>query len=161
MLIRDPRDLERRRERTREQVVEMTRRNLARRIRDRIAVGILRWPAEQLEHVVSDRLIELHRNAPSEGKSSQTGVVLASELKWKSPYGFKRNEFVFPALEAINKAAYWDYQRERVYVKSRFKTKFRPARRTKRATSSYVAPSGSEIDCVSAYHRVARMSSSS
>ena len=37
-----------------------------------------------------------------------------------SPYGFKRNEFVFPALEAINKAAYWDYQRERVYVKSRY-----------------------------------------
>ena len=37
------------------------------------------------------------------------------------PYGFKRNEFAFPALETINKAAYWDYQRERVYVKSRTK----------------------------------------
>ncbi len=26
--------------------------------------------------------------------------------------------FAFPELEAINKAAYWDYQRERVYVRS-------------------------------------------
>ena len=40
-------------------------------------------------------------------------------MKRESPYGFKRNEFVFPELETINKAAYWDYQRERVYVKSR------------------------------------------
>ena len=33
-------------------------------------------------------------------------------------------------METINKAAYWDYQRERVYVKSRHKSK-----RTLRATS--------------------------
>jgi len=33
-------------------------------------------------------------------------------------YLFKRNKFVFPEMETINKAAYWDYQRERVYVKS-------------------------------------------
>jgi hypothetical protein len=39
-------------------------------------------------------------------------------MKWESPFGFKRNEFVFPEMEIINKAAYWDYQRERVYVKS-------------------------------------------
>ena len=39
-------------------------------------------------------------------------------MKRESPYGFGRNEFVFPDMETINKAAYWDYQRERVYVKS-------------------------------------------
>ncbi len=32
--------------------------------------------------------------------------------------GSEHNEFVFPEMETINKAAYWNYQRERVYVKS-------------------------------------------
>ena len=62
-------------------------------------------------------------------------------MKRGSPYGFKRNEFVFPALEAINKAAYWDYQRERVYVKSRYKTKFPAGAKNKtqdRAEAQYV-----------------------
>jgi predicted RecB family nuclease len=87
-----------------------------------------RHDCEALE-LVADRLIELHRNVPSEGKSSQTGVVLASELEWKSPYGFKRNTFAFPELETINKAAYWDYQRERVYVKSQIASKRNRPRR--------------------------------
>lgn len=47
---------------------------------------------EALE-LVANRLIELYRTAPSEGKSIQADVVLASELKWQSPYGFKRNAF--------------------------------------------------------------------
>ena len=59
-------------------------------------------------------------------------VVRTSDMKRESPYGFRRNEFVFPALETINKAAYWNYQRERVYVKSRNKSKRRPARKARR-----------------------------
>ena len=39
-------------------------------------------------------------------------------MKWEHPYGFKRNTFAYPELNAINSAAYWDYQRERIYVKS-------------------------------------------
>src|SRR5271169_4284283 len=39
-------------------------------------------------------------------------------MKREHPHGFKRNIFVFTELDTINKAAYWDYQRERVYVKS-------------------------------------------
>ena len=45
-------------------------------------------------------------------------VVDAASLRRENPYGFKRNRFFFPELAAINQAAYWDYQRERVYVKS-------------------------------------------
>lgn len=106
-----------------------------------------RHDCEALE-LVADKLVKLHRIAPSEGKSSQTGVVLASELKWKSPYGFKRNTFAFPELETINKAAYWDYQRERVYVKSPIASKQdrprRPMRQvtlTPNATIEYPHPS--------------------
>ena len=35
---------------------------------------------------------------------------------------FGRNTFALPEFEIINKAAYWNYQRERVYVKSRNKS---------------------------------------
>jgi len=77
-----------------------------------------RQDCEALE-LVANRLVHLHRAAPTDGKSSQGEVVLTSNMKRESPYGFKRNEFVFPEMETINKAAYWDYQRERVYVKSR------------------------------------------
>jgi predicted RecB family nuclease len=72
--------------------------------------------------LVANRLVDLHRVGPADGKSSQGEVVLTSDMKRESPYGFKRNEFVFPEMEAINKAAYWDYQRERVYVKSLHKS---------------------------------------
>ena len=79
-----------------------------------------RQDCEALE-LVANRLVDLHRVAPADGKSSQREVVLTSDMKRESPYGFKRNEFVFPEMETINKAAYWDYQRERVYVRSRKK----------------------------------------
>jgi predicted Zn-ribbon and HTH transcriptional regulator len=48
----------------------------------------------------------------------QNEVVRTSEMKWESPYRFGHIAFALPEMEAINKAAYWDYQRERVYVKS-------------------------------------------
>jgi predicted RecB family nuclease len=82
--------------------------------------------------IVANRLVDLHCAAPCSDRLPRSEVVRTSDMKRESPYGFKRNEFVFPALEAINKAAYWDYQRERVYVKSRYKTKCRPARKAKR-----------------------------
>ena len=77
-----------------------------------------RQDCEALE-LVAHRLVNMHRAAPANAMSPQRGVVLTSDMKRESPYGFKRNEFVFPEMELINKAAYWDYQRERVYVKSR------------------------------------------
>jgi predicted RecB family nuclease len=70
-----------------------------------------RQDCEALE-LVASRLIDLHRTGP------QNEVVHTSEIKWESPYHFGRIAFALPEMEAINKAAYWDYQRERVYVKS-------------------------------------------
>ena len=39
-------------------------------------------------------------------------------MKPERIFGFKRNTFFFPELDKINSAAYWDYQREKVYVRS-------------------------------------------
>jgi predicted RecB family nuclease len=85
---------------------------------------------EALE-LVANSLVDLNRAAPADGKSSQREVILTSDMKRQSPYGFKRNEFVFPEMETINRAAYWDYQRERVYVKSRHN----PTRKRRRHTT--------------------------
>ena len=68
--------------------------------------------------VVATRLVELTQAFPNAGSSLPNEVVDTTMLKREHPYGFKRNTFAFPELEVINRAAYWDYQRERIYVKS-------------------------------------------
>ena len=72
---------------------------------------------EALE-LVAKMLIELHQGTSAEGNLPQSEVIFTSDMKRESPYHFQRNKFALPELETINKAAYWDYQRERVYVKS-------------------------------------------
>jgi predicted RecB family nuclease len=69
--------------------------------------------------LVANKLVELQQQALSDHEASQQDeFVDATRLKREHPHGFKRNTFVFPELDVINKAAYWDYQRERIYVKS-------------------------------------------
>jgi len=63
-------------------------------------------------------MVDLHRLSPQDGKPSQSELVLTSNIKRENLYGFGSNQFVLPEMEIINKAAYWNYQRERVYVKS-------------------------------------------
>jgi predicted RecB family nuclease len=45
-------------------------------------------------------------------------VVHAESIRGAGSYRFGRIEFSLPELDYINKAAYWNYQRSRVYVKS-------------------------------------------
>jgi predicted RecB family nuclease len=76
-----------------------------------------REDCEALE-LVATRLVDLRRAATADTQSLLKDVVRTSDMKRESPFGFKRNDFVYPEMETINKAAYWDYQRERVYLKS-------------------------------------------
>jgi len=78
--------------------------------------------------LLTGKLIDLHPSTPNDINHPQQNVVITSEMRRESPYSFKTNKFVLPELESINKAAYWDYQRERVYVKSR-KRSFRTHKR--------------------------------
>jgi predicted RecB family nuclease len=83
-----------------------------------------RQDCEALE-LVANRMLDLYRRMSSNDPSSPNDVILASEIKRESPFPlrFGRNTFALPELEIINKAAYWNYQRERVYVKSGNKSK--------------------------------------
>jgi transposase len=84
-----------------------------------VLVDYNREDCEALE-LVANRIMELHREASANGQFSRDDVMLASKVKRENPFPlrFGCNAFAFPELEAINKAAYWHYQRERVYVKS-------------------------------------------
>ena len=93
-----------------------------------------RQDCEALE-LVANRLADLHHTALRNAQSSQREVVLTSDMKRQSPYGFGRNEFVFPEMEIINKAAYWNYQRERVYVKSHHELTRKRSRRAPRRSA--------------------------
>ena len=50
--------------------------------------------------------------------AKENSIVDVSTLERDNAYGFKRTNFVLPDLHDINRSAYWDYQRERVYVRS-------------------------------------------
>ena len=99
--------------------------------------ALLTYNAQDCEAagVLASKLVELHQASLQTGGLSLDGVVDTAKLKREHPHGFKRNIFVFPELDAINKAAYWDYQRERVYVKSNVNLKraLRQTSRPKRA----------------------------
>ncbi len=45
-------------------------------------------------------------------------VVHTESLHRETPWKFRRVQFRLPELEAINRAAYWDYQRDKILVKS-------------------------------------------
>jgi hypothetical protein len=103
-----------------------------------------REDCEALE-LVTNKIVDLHRMR-SNDRSSRNDVILASEVKWESPFPlrFGKNAFALPELETINRAAYWDYQRERVFVKSSNKS----TRKYKRHWKTRNAPTpNTTIEC--------------
>jgi hypothetical protein len=93
---------------------------------------------------VAHKLLDLQDRYPQAGIPFHGEAVDTAKLKWEHPYGFKQNTFAFPELDTINKAAYWDYQRERVYVKSNIHVK-RALTRPKR--SREVSTPNKTIEC--------------
>ncbi len=85
-----------------------------------IQCRLIHYNAEDCQALglVIQEVIGLHQVRSDSLDASKLGIVDVTTLKREHPYVFKRNKFFFPELDAINKAAYWDYQRERVYVKS-------------------------------------------
>ena len=65
-------------------------------------------------------------------------VVFTSEMRPEVSRLFKRNDFIFPGMEIINNAAYWNYQRDRIYVKSVPKTAHNRRRSTTTAKNILV-----------------------
>ena len=71
-----------------------------------------------LEVVVRTLLQLIPRDGDSPTALSYPNSVHVDSLKPQTPYGLGPVDFVLPELDQINKRAYWDYQRDRIYVRS-------------------------------------------
>ncbi|MBI5185610.1 MAG: IS66 family transposase [Nitrospinae bacterium] len=78
------------------------------------------YNAEDCEalYVVAQKVLNLQCRQPGAEVANENDIVDINKLKREHLFGFKRNNFIIPGLDIINKAAYWDYQRERVYLKT-------------------------------------------
>jgi predicted RecB family nuclease len=108
--------------------------------------GLITYNAEDCAalEAVAHKFPDLHQSSPQAGIPFHGEVVDTAKLKREHPYGFKRNTFAFPEMNAINNAAYWDYQRERVYVKSGRSLKHAVRRK---ARSARVLPPNKTVEC--------------
>jgi predicted RecB family nuclease len=68
--------------------------------------------------------------------SDKNDIVLVDELKRETPHKFGKIDFSLPELDYINQAAYWHYQRDRIYIKSS-----QTLKRIKKKTPGYTKPS--------------------
>ena len=91
---------------------------------------------------VADAITALIENA-----GSAVQADLLKDTSW--PYSYGKKEFAFPELAKITKCAYWDYQRDRVYVRTNKRIKAiarrrerieRPAAPTNRVISASRPP---------------------
>jgi len=80
---------------------------------------LLTYNAEDCEAVqkVTEAITALSRATGSDS-TPIAGVVSVDSLKREYPQRFGEVEFLLPEFQQINRAAYWDYQRSRVYVRS-------------------------------------------
>jgi predicted RecB family nuclease len=72
---------------------------------------------EALRRVV-DYLKSLSTSELPSTDSNTNGVVNTDTLPRINPFKFQDNQFGVPGLDEVNKAAYWDYQREKILLKS-------------------------------------------
>jgi len=80
---------------------------------------LIAYNAEDCEAAekVTEALSTICRALPSE-KTPNLDVINVDSLQREYPRRFGEVEFVLPEFQRINEAAYWDYQRNKVYVKS-------------------------------------------
>jgi transposase len=68
---------------------------------------------------VVTKTVSYHCQQPAEPNTSvDNGSVHVSSIKREYPQRFGNSIFAIPGLGYINRAAYWDYQREKIYVRS-------------------------------------------
>ncbi len=79
---------------------------------------------------VMDCLTNLTTSNPNMPGTSPI-IVHAESLPRTSHFHFRKIQFALPEFEEINQASYWDYQRDRLLVKSRDSSKKVPRRITK------------------------------
>ena len=93
---------------------------------------LITYNSEDCEAVyrIMDCLTNLVTSNPNTSGASPI-VVHAEFLPRTSHFHFRKIQFLLPEFEEINQASYWDYQRDRLLLKSRGNSKRMPRRITK------------------------------
>ncbi len=92
-----------------------------------------------LEVVVKTLLQLIPRDGASPTALPCPNAVHVDSVKPQTPYRLGPVDFVLPELDQINKCAYWDYQRDRIYIRSSPRLR-RVARRNQRKKRRQILP---------------------
>ena len=81
---------------------------------------LITYNSEDCEAVcrIMDCLINISNRNSEVSSTSANDFVSIDSLPSAFPFRYRKIQFAFPELEEINRAAYWDYQRERLRLKS-------------------------------------------
>lgn len=81
---------------------------------------LIAYNAEDCEALgkVAAVIAQLSLRGSETAKPRDDNIVHTDSLKLKSSYRFGENSFSTPELEKINQSAYWNYQRNKIYVRS-------------------------------------------
>jgi hypothetical protein len=108
---------------------------------------LVTYNAEDCEglEIVASAVGQLCQSQTEVANAEDNNIVYTDSMKRESPYRFGKNAFSMPELEYINQAAYWNYQREKVYVRSSLQLK-RISRRSPRGRAKSL-PVNRIIEC--------------
>src|SRR5262249_45728622 len=71
----------------------------------------------QALRIVADMIVRLCKPPSEPPESGHAEIVRADTLRRPHSYRWERDEFVLEDFRFINQAAYWNYQRDKVYVR--------------------------------------------
>ena len=96
--------------------------------------------------IVADAIerIALHSECDIGGTSNP--VIQTNDIKREHPYRFGRNPFFLPEMDQINRCAYFDYQRERVYLRTSDAVRKSERRKQRAKQARYVVNSEQVLD---------------
>jgi predicted RecB family nuclease len=100
---------------------------------------------EALERVAS-AIAQLCQRPEEATKQADDNIVHTDALKRENPHRFGNFDSSVPELKYINRAAYWDYQREKIYVRSSRRLK-RVSRKSARSRAKAL-PISRVIECL-------------
>jgi hypothetical protein len=103
---------------------------------------LLRYNADDCEalHKLTRFITHIGEPKAPEGAPTSPEMVHTDLLPKRNPFGFGQNDFLLPELEQINRAAYWDYQREHIFLRSK-----RPERKQSGEQATPMAPRRSNL----------------
>ena len=86
----------------------------------RLKQKLVTYNAEDCEALerVTNTVTRICQGQDESAQVKDIDIVYTDVMKRESPYHFARNEFSLPEFADINKSAYWDYQRDKIYIRS-------------------------------------------